>query len=273
MDNRVPIFLLAAGVMLALAARGRKKQALEATPSPPLPPVPSATPGAPSRATAPPNLGGSRGSARSASFAEVLDILNTEAPKYGLDPRVLRAVMQAESGQQPFGPDGKIIIRFEPHVFARATAVKALGLKRLPTDEEANQYGAKVLNPGMTTMWEGRTRVGGQAAEWETLARARAIDEHAAISSTSFGLGQVMGFNYKLAEYPSPTAMFEDFQTSGVAQALGMLRMIKNVPKQLKALKALDFPAFVASYNGAKIGTSKNAGYVTRMQDNLARSA
>ena len=223
--------------------------------------------------TSPPNLGGARGAGRGATFEEVVDVLNTEAPKYGLDPRVLRAVMQAESGQKPFGSDGKIIIRFEPHVFARATASKALGLNRRPTDEEANQHGSKVLNPGMTTIWEGRKRVGGQAAEWETLARARAIDEHAAISSTSFGLGQVMGYNYKLAEYPSPTAMFEDFQTSGVAQALGMLRMIKNVPKQVKALKALDFPAFVASYNGAKIGTSNNAGYVKRMQDNLARLA
>jgi hypothetical protein len=200
-------------------------------------------------------------------------VLATEAPKLGLDPRVVRAVMQAESGQRPFGPDGRVMIRFEPHVFARFTAQKALGLSRRPTDAQVAAHGKVVLNPGMAHINDGRRRTGGQAAEWETLARAKAIDPDAAIQSTSFGLGQIMGFNYRLAEYASPQALVDAFSTSSTEQVMGMLRMIGNVPKQLNALRNKDYPTFVASYNGAAVGTPKNLGYVNRMQDAYAKLA
>jgi len=199
-------------------------------------------------------------------------VLATEAPKLGLDPRVVRSVMQAESGQRPFGPDGRVIIRFEPHVFARFTAQKALGSRRL-TDAQIAAAGKVVLNPGMAHINDGRRRTGGQAAEWETLARAKAIDPDAAIQSTSFGLGQIMGFNYRLAGYASPQALVDAFSTSSTEQVLGMLRMIGNVPKQLNALRNKDYPTFVASYNGAAVGTPKNLGYVNRMQDAYAKLA
>jgi hypothetical protein len=201
------------------------------------------------------------------------EVLDAEAPKFGLDPRVVRAVMQAESGQMPFGPDGRVMIRFEPHVFARFTAQKALGSSRRPTDAQVATYGKVVLNPGMAHINDGRRRTGGQAAEWETLGRAKAIDADAAIQSTSFGLGQIMGFNYRLAGYASPQALADAFSTSSTEQVMGMLRMISNVPKQLNALRNKDYATFVSSYNGAAVGTQKNLGYVKRMEAAYAKLA
>ena len=247
-----PYYALGGAVILILAGRRRQRLAAEAAGG-------GAGGGGDGSS---PSLGAPVGRAGGDPFA----ILSTEAPKLGLDPRVVRAVMQAESGQRPFGPDGRVVLRFEPHVFARLTAQKALGTTRRPTAAQVAQFGKVVLNPGMTQINEGRKRTGGQAAEWETFGRASAIDADAAIQSTSFGLGQIMGFNYRLAGYASPKAMFDAFASSGTEQVMGMLRMISNVPVQLNALRNKDYPAFVASYNGAPVGTVHNNGYVTRMQ-------
>lgn len=248
-----PYFALGGAVVLILAGRRRQRLQAEASTNGSTSPTVTAPVGKP---------GGD-------PFA----ILATEAPKLGLDPRVVRAVMQAESGQRPFGPDGRVVLRFEPHVFARLTAQKALGLSKRPTAAQVAAAGKVVLNPGMAHINDGRSRTGGQAAEWETFNRALALDSDAAIQSTSFGLGQIMGFNYRLAGYSSPRAMYEAFASSGTEQVMGMLRMIASVSTQLNALRNKDYPTFVASYNGAAVGTPKNLGYVNRMQAAYAKLA
>lgn len=247
---RWPIYALVGAAIFALIGRSRQKSAEKTGSSEPIPiPPPPVT----------------------RSGADPFDVLNVEAPKLGLDPRLVRAVMQAESGQKPFGPDGRVIIRFEPHVFARLTAEKALGLNRRGTRTEARAHGKIVLNPGMTDIYEGRKRKGGQAAEWETLGRARAIDNDLAIKSTSFGLGQIMGSNHKAAGYKTAQEMFDAFASSGTEQVLGMLRLITAVPALTTALKNKNLPAFVAVYNGAAVGTEHNNGYVKRMEAAFAK--
>lgn len=192
------------------------------------------------------------------------DVLAREAPRYGIEPRVARAVMEVEAGGKPFGSDGKVIIRFEPHVFVRRLAQKRRqDVSQMPV----------VLNPGMAHVDDGRSRHGGQPAEWETLGRAREIDDDVALLATSFGLGQIMGFNHKIAGYDSPQAMLVAFSSSAREQVLGMLRFIAGSPRLLSALKARDFPRFVAGYNGAPIGSSGNDRYVSRMRSAYDRLA
>lgn len=263
----LPLLAVGAAVVFVLAGKGRRRQAGSAsnqdsdknnkTPDKTDTTVKSEVPSM---------------AARAFQATDPFVVIDTEAPKLGLDPRTIKAVMQAETGKKPFGNDGRVIIRFEPHVFARLTAAKKLG-RSIRNSERGliEAHGDVVLNPGMTTIWEGRKRVGGQEAEWNTLAKAQQIDPELAVQATSLGLGQIMGSNHKISGYNSAVSMLEAFQSSAVEQVLGMLRLIVAIPKQKAALQARDFASFVASYNGAPVGTANNLNYVKRMQQELAK--
>ena len=199
--------------------------------------------------------------------ASVVDAaLVAEAARLGLPVRAVKAVMQVEAGGHPFGPDGRLLIRFEPHVFARLTAQAALGLKTRPTTAQRDQYGTIVLNPGMTSIDRPRERTGGQVGEWDTFQRASAHSPELAAQATSFGLGQIMGFNYAAAGYPSALTMMNAFARSAAEQVRGMLQFISHDARLVTAIKNNDFKKFAAVYNGAPEGTPDNTRYATRMR-------
>lgn len=180
------------------------------------------------------------------------DFVLRAAGDLGISPERLYGVIAAESGGKPFSNLGRVVIRFEPHVFASLT-------------------GASVLLPGMSapTAAEGRKRRGGrngQADEWDAMDRATSINPEAAAKSASYGVGQLLGkYGYKLTGYPSAVAFREAMETDPLAQFQAFVRFIRNVPEAHNALRSGDYAGFVAVYNGAKRGTEKNAGYVERM--------
>lgn len=184
--------------------------------------------------------------------ADVREAIVQAARSIGVEPAVLKAVIKVESAGKPFAPDGKLLVRFEPHVFARLT-LKA-GKRAL------------VLNPGMTDISNPRQRSGGQPGEWATLERAMGVNPELALQATSFGLPQVMGMNYKALGYANARAMFADFQQSWAAQIAGMAKFVASSSKMLAAMKAKDWPRFVAVYNGAKVGSKSNATYSKKLQ-------
>lgn len=194
----------------------------------------------------------STGGGFSLDRADVREVIAQAARSIGVEPAVLKAVIRVESAGKPFAPDGKLLIRFEPHVFARLT-------------EKAGKR-ATVLNPGMKDIANPRQRSGGQPGEWATLDRAMGINPELALQATSFGLPQVMGMNYKALGYESARAMFADFQRSWAAQIAGMAKFVASSAKMLAAMKAKDWPRFVAIYNGAKVGSKSNATYSKKLQ-------
>jgi hypothetical protein len=303
-ENQKKIFAILAGFAglggLAYFAYRRKKQEdsvqnyvppawAELVFSPEAPtarPAPAASPSPESRPAAsramPPSVGTAAApavatatsTAKPAGKADVWSLVKERAPAFGLDPKVVYGIMWAESMGNWMDPKtGKIIIRFEPHVFARLTAEKALNKKSRATKEETEKYGAKVLNPGMAHINDGRRRTGGQAAEWETLARAQAIDPERAVMATSFGLGQIMGANYAPAGFKTAQEMLASFTSGAEGQVMGMLRFITSDPKMTKAINEQNWPAFVAIYNRAPVGTPNNTSYVKRVQDEMAKRA
>lgn len=204
-------------------------------------------------------------------MSDSFDVLKSEAARIGVDYPVLRAVVEAESSGKAFAPDGKIVLRFEPHVFARLTAQKKLGLKGRPTPEQTRANGAIVLLPGMkeATSTDARNRTGGQASEWEAYGRASAIDHELAAQSASWGLGQIMGFNFKATGHANAVAMVAAFSASAENQIKGMVNFINSNKNMVAALKSKDLPAFVAIYNGAPVGDQYNTRYVKRMEDKI----
>lgn len=170
------------------------------------------------------------------------------AAALGVPAERFYGVMAAESGGKPYSDVGAVVIRFEPHVFLRRS-------------------GATVLLPGMSapTSEEGRRRHGGQAAEWDAFRRAWEINPEAAAASTSYGVGQIMGFNFGTTGYPSAVAMYNDVVQRPMAQFDVFVNFIRNSPRIYSALAAGDYPTFVRYYNGAAVGSAANDDYVSRM--------
>lgn len=185
--------------------------------------------------------------------ASVQRYIRELATAQGLDPAAVIAVIRVESSGKPYGPDGRLLLRFEPHVFAKLT-------------QKAGKR-AVVLNPGMADLSNPRKRSGGQAGEYDTLARASKIDPELALRASSFGLPQVMGFNHAALGYGSAREMYDAFGRSPLEQIRGMVAFIASSAPMLAALKAKDWPAFVARYNGAKVGSKNNNAYTAKLRD------
>lgn len=169
------------------------------------------------------------------------------ASSIGLDYARLMAFIEVESGGVGFSTEtGKIIIQFEPTWFH----------KYLIQFKIAHEYTASVGANGKKSykiVANGKTLtngVEGQHAEWDAFNIAFSIHPKAALLSTSIGLMQVMGFNYKACGYDSVDAMWDDFKKGETQQIQGAANFIKSVPALLKALQLKDWPHAAYYYNG-----------------------
>ena len=142
------------------------------------------------------------------------------ADKFKIELRALKAVLKVESAGSGFSKDGRIKIQFEPYHFRKYTGIR--------------------ISNG----------VKGQKIEYEAYFKAVKIDEESAMLSTSWGLGQIMGFNHKASGYSTVQEMVSTFNSSGYYQLEGMLNFIKSNRKLYQALKDKDWATFAYYYNG-----------------------
>lgn len=92
---------------------------------------------------------------------------------------VIKAVTEVESGGQGFLPNGRVVIRFEPHLFHRYTQGQF--------DASHPQISFKNLRAGYPT---------GALHSWQLYDEAKALNLQAARMATSFGLFQILGSNW-----------------------------------------------------------------------------
>ena len=171
------------------------------------------------------------------------------ANKIGIDPGVAVAVVSIESGDSGIGPDGRMIIRFENHLFwfNWGQAHAATFNQFFQFDQAVTWRGHKYHTQASAPWQEVHTN---QASEWAAWAHARTLDEHAAKMSISMGLVQILGSNYRAIGYESVDAMFDAFSADERFQLLGFFNFVKNDQRQINALRANDFLAFARIYNG-----------------------
>lgn len=167
-----------------------------------------------------------------------------------IDPAVAVAVMAIESGGRAFADDGRMLIRFELHIFYEEWGKLDPGrfAQHFRFDPkkiwEGHQWRA---NPSQ----EWRDFHGNLSAELEVFTFARnSLAPEPAMRSISMGAPQIMGFNHENVGYPSAQAMFEAFSTSAHAQIIGLFDFVKVDPGRLNALRIGDYTAFASSYNG-----------------------
>ncbi len=180
-------------------------------------------------------------------------LLKALAAQLGIDPATAVAVLTVESGGRAFDAAGRLIIRFENHVFYDRWGKDNLSIYQQHFQFNAGQrWTGHVWRPSVYESW--RTCHTGQDEEWRVFEFARSLDDTAAKLSISMGGAQIMGFNYAALGYDSVQQMFDAFSTSERAQIIGFFNFVRGrtaESKRIAALQALDFVAFAQLYNGA----------------------
>ena len=157
------------------------------------------------------------------AFEEASELLGVEAAK-------LWAVMEVEAKRCGFLEDRRTVILFERHKFHERTGGRFAEHHQI-SNPQAGGYG----------------RAG--AHQHVRLEEAMALDSEAAIWSTSWGLGQVMGFNAERAGFEGQEHMVELMSASEDAQLLGMVRFILSEDLD-KSLRTGNWTGFASRYNG-----------------------
>ena len=146
----------------------------------------------------------------------------------------IRAVKAVESGPLGgFGPDGRPIILFEPHVFSRLTN------HRFDTTQGGVSY----------PRWGMKPYPKAQADRWAQLEYAANLDHDAAWQSASFGLFQIMGFNWAACGFRSLSDFIEAMRRSERDHLMAFVGFIKT-HDLARHLAAQDWLAFATAYNG-----------------------
>lgn len=166
-------------------------------------------------------------------FIQVAELL-------GCEPAALKAVQQVETGGRGgFFSPGKPAILFEGHIFW--TQLK----KRGSNPEDYVKGNENILYP----KWEKGHYKGG-IGEYDRLEQARKINREAADASASWGMFQIMGFNYAACGEESIESFVRSMCESEFKQLLLTANFIKKNSQMLQALQAKDWAVFAKCYNG-----------------------
>lgn len=180
-------------------------------------------------------------------------LLAYEAQRLAIDPAVAVAVWTVESGGQAFGPDRRMTIRFENHVFFDRWGKDHPDVfnRHFAFNSDPNRRWDKhQWRPAPDHPWRD-VHIGGQNSEWVVFEFACTLDDTAARLSISMGAPQIMGFNHQVVGYASVQHMFEAFAASERAQVAGFFKFVSN-KGAVPMLQSSNFKEFAKLYNGAK---------------------
>ena len=188
-------------------------------------------------------------------------LLTEMAEFLGFKPSAAVAVLLAESSGQGFGSDGRMIIRFENHIFKKHVDAEVFKLHfKYNADKRWTGHYWRATPDGE---WRRlHTSSAGQNEEWSVLAFARSLNDEGALQSISMGAPQVMGFNASLVGYSSARKMFDAWSAGEREQILGLFDFIRSNHKMVRALRTKDWVSFATRYNGS--GKAEHYGQVIR---------
>lgn len=166
-----------------------------------------------------------------AGISEVTDRLRIGAAE-------LWAVLNVETRGCGFLQDRRPDILFERHIFSRETGHRFDAAHPDISNQQQGGYGA------------------GGAAQYPRLARAIALDRSAALDSASWGIGQVMGFNAKIAGYADVETMVTAMTQSENDQLQAFAGEVVHNGLD-KALRAHHWAQFALGYNGKAFAKNK----------------
>ena len=161
------------------------------------------------------------------------------AQRIGVEPAAVKAVAEVETcGRGGFLPDGRAVILFEGHVFWQR--LKLYGLCPVDYMRENEDI--------LHVEWTRRHYRGG-AKEYDRLVRAMKIHKQAALESASWGMFQIMGFNYKLCGCDTVQEFVDRMNMSSGEQLSLWCEFMKNTGLA-HCLKYHKWALFALRYNG-----------------------
>ena len=160
------------------------------------------------------------------------------AGDHDIEPEALMAVVKVESnGKLGARINGRLepMIRFEGHYFYRLlpTVKRNIAVVR----GLASPRAGKIKNPYR------------QSSRWKFLKRAEAVDRCAALSSVSWGVGQVMGSHWRWLGFASIDAHVAKAREGAAGQVALTMRYISKAGLVSK-LQNHDWAGFARAYNG-----------------------
>jgi hypothetical protein len=166
--------------------------------------------------------------------------INAAANQLAVDVPAMVTVALTESKSAGFLASGDPVILFERHKMYAALTAK-LG----PT--QTQQYAR--LYPNIVNLAEGGYQ-GGQA-EYRRLNLALALDRDSALASASWGMFQIMGFNFPSCGYPSVLSYVTDQRQSELQHLQSFVKFILANSILVTALRTHNWTAFAQYYNGS----------------------
>lgn len=155
------------------------------------------------------------------------------AKRLGCEVAAVKAVISVESNGSGFHADGRPVILYEAHIFSRETA------GRYDRD-----------HPLLSSRTWNRALYRGGIAEWPRFYQALQLDPEAAQKACSWGLFQIMGFNWRacgeksLAGFIHAMYHHEDSHIALFAEFVESQGMADE-------LRRKDWAGFAKRYNGA----------------------
>lgn len=172
------------------------------------------------------------GAGERASYSDFVDT----AALLGVEVAAFQAVVDVEARAEGYFSSGAPIMLPERHIaYARTRGAVRDQLVR-----------AGLAYP----KWGTKKYPRSGDARYAMLDQMIAVCGDKAYEFCSFGLPQMMGFNYAACGYSSAVAMFGAFKQSERAQLQAMARFIAAGPKMHAALKRRDWATFARHYNG-----------------------
>ena len=168
----------------------------------------------------------------------------------GIPTAAMWAVIHVESAGGGYLDDRRPKILFERHLFHRATG---------------GRFDA--THPDISNPKSGGFGLGG-AHQYSRLEEALTLDRKAALSSTSWGLGQVLGSNFAVAGFDNVEDMVTNMVRSERQQLLAMFNFIEGNNLGI-SLKNGNWLSFALGYNGQN---AEENGYPLKLQSAFSPS-
>lgn len=182
------------------------------------------------------------------------DDLIATAFHLGVSLAAFKAVLEVASGGSGFDQAKRPTAVFERHIFYHQLQDKRLR--------------SKAVRAGLAyPRWGERPYPASSDETYDEIRRAIAIDQEAALISTAWGLGQVMGYNYRLCRCRSVEHLVEEAMSSEAIQLYHMVSVILALGLS-DELAVLDWVGFAKGYAGP--GYSRTA-YDERLAQAYAR--
>jgi hypothetical protein len=196
-------------------------------------------------------------------FLQESDIIAL-AEKLKVEPAVIKAVNAVESSGRGFFIDGRPKILFEGHIFWKQLQQRGYDPGKLQQGFE------NVLYPAWTKKY-----YSGDKREWDRLNKAISIGPgadvaEAAYASASYGLFQIMGFNFKASGYTDILQFVADMKENEGMQ-LRIFGTFLETNHLTGFLKAHHWAEFARKYNGPGYAANQYDTKLKKAYDKFSR--